>query len=135
MKKFLIDEALLVDSYYICDLALSKLYLKNDKENPWFVLIPRKANLVELMELGGEEQSLLMEEVTVVSEFLKLYYQPYKINVGSLGNIVRQLHVHVIARFQDDRSWPNPLWGVPPRDVLDKVELENIKSNFVDFIS
>lgn len=135
MAKFEVDNALLTDSYFISDLALSKLYLKNDKENPWFVLVPRKADAVELMELSSEEQGLLMEEVTVVSEFLKLYYQPYKINVGSLGNIVRQLHVHIIARFKEDRVWPNPIWGSAPQEILEKVELENIKSNFLDFIN
>jgi diadenosine tetraphosphate (Ap4A) HIT family hydrolase len=135
MKNIVIDEALLVDSYFICDLALSKLYLKNDKENPWFLLIPQKPQMVELMELSSEEQGLLMEEVTVVSEFLKLYYHPYKINVGALGNIVRQLHIHVIARFQEDRAWPNPLWGVAPREILEQDDLAVIKSNFIDFIS
>jgi diadenosine tetraphosphate (Ap4A) HIT family hydrolase len=135
MSKFIVDEALSADAYFICNLELSKLYVKDDKENPWFLLIPRKSNIAELMELSGEEQGLLMEEVTLVSEFLKLYYHPYKINVGSLGNIVRQLHVHVIARFREDRAWPNPLWGSPPRLLLEKIELENIKSNFVDFIS
>jgi len=135
MAKFEIDPALLTDSYFICDLALSKLYLKHDRENPWFILIPRKTGAVELMELTSEEQGLLMEEVTVVSEFLKLYYRPYKINIGALGNIVRQLHIHVIARFEEDRAWPNPLWGSAPVTVLEQVELENIKSNFLDFIN
>lgn len=135
MAKFSVDSTLTDNSIFICDLELSKLYLKNDKENPWFVLIPVKADAVELMELSGEEQSKLMEEITLVSEFLKLYYHPYKINVGALGNIVRQLHVHVIARFEDDRAWPNPLWGVAPKLILEKVELENIKSNFIKFIN
>lgn len=135
MAKFEIDEGLLTDSYFICDLALSQLYLKNDKENPWFVLVPRKSFVVELMELSGEEQNHLMEEITVVSEFMKLYFQPYKINIGSLGNIVRQLHIHIIARFKEDRAWPNPIWGSAPRDILDNVELENIKSNFLNFIN
>jgi diadenosine tetraphosphate (Ap4A) HIT family hydrolase len=135
MAKFEVNEALLTDSYFICDLALSKLYLKSDKENPWFVLVPRKPDLVELMELNGEDQGLLMEEVTIVSEFLKLYYHPYKINIGSLGNIVRQLHFHVIARFQEDRAWPAPIWGSAPELVMSEIELENIKSNFLDFIN
>jgi diadenosine tetraphosphate (Ap4A) HIT family hydrolase len=135
MKIDLIDEALLIGSYFICDLALSKLYVKHDKENPWFLLIPIKPNLVELMELSSEEQSLLMEEVTLVSEFLKLHYHPYKINMGSLGNIVRQLHIHVIARFEEDRAWPNPIWGTAPRVTWNKSELETIKLNFLDFIN
>ncbi len=135
IKQTVIDEALLVDSYFICDLVLSKLYIKTDKENPWFLLVPRKSGITELMELSSEEQGHLMEEVTAVSEFLKLYYHPYKINVGALGNIVRQLHIHVIARFEEDRAWPNPIWGSAPREIWEEVELENIKSNFLDFIN
>ncbi len=134
MAIFTIDPALLVDSYQICDLALSRLYAKHDKENPWFILVPRKPNVTELMELNSEEQGLLMEEVTLVSEFLKLYYQPYKLNIGSLGNIVPQLHIHIIARYKEDRSWPAPLWGSAPITILDQHELENIKSNFLNFI-
>jgi diadenosine tetraphosphate (Ap4A) HIT family hydrolase len=134
MSNFIIDEKLLQDSYFICDLSLSSLFLKHDKENPWFMLVPRKSNMVEIMELTSEEQGHLMEEVTVVSEFLKLYYQPYKINIGALGNIVRQLHIHVIARYEEDRAWPDPIWGSAPMTILEEVELENIKSNFLDFI-
>jgi diadenosine tetraphosphate (Ap4A) HIT family hydrolase len=133
--KFHVEDALLEDSCFICDLTLSKLYVKNDKANPWFLLVPRRPQLVELMELSSEEQALLMEELTLVSEFLKLYYQPYKINIGTLGNIVRQLHLHVIARYQDDRAWPNPIWGSAPQLILEDVELENIKSNFLSFIN
>jgi diadenosine tetraphosphate (Ap4A) HIT family hydrolase len=135
MKNFAVDEALLIDSFFICDFELSKLYIKNDKENPWFVLVPMKANAVELIDLTGEEQGLLMEEVTLVSEFLKTNYSPYKINIGSLGNIVRQLHFHVLARYQNDRAWPKPLWGIAPRSVLHKDELETIKANFLKFIN
>jgi diadenosine tetraphosphate (Ap4A) HIT family hydrolase len=134
MQKFNIDPQLEVNSIFIADLELSKLYLKNDKENPWFVLIPKKVNASELVDLNHEEQCILMEEVTTVSDFLKRFYQPTKLNVGSLGNIVRQLHIHVIARYENDRAWPQALWGTTPSQIFEEVELENIRSNFQEFI-
>lgn len=133
MTIFTVDPELEKNSLLIADLELSRLYVKDDKENPWFVLVPRKINAVELVDLTHEEQCMLMEEVSMVSEFLKTYYQPKKINIGALGNIVRQLHIHVIARFENDRTWPQALWGSTPNDHFEPFELENIKSNFQEF--
>lgn len=131
---FQVDPELEKNSYLIADLELSRLYLKNDKENPWFVLVPRKVRAVELTDFSHEEQCMLMEEVTMVSEFLKGHYRPYKINIGALGNMVRQFHFHVIARYESDRAWPHPLWGTTPQDTFEFFELENIKSNFLEFL-
>ncbi len=131
--KFAVDPVIDENSIFIKNLALSTLYLKNDKENPWFILVPRKYNAVELVDLNHEEQVMLMEELTIVSEFLKSYYRPDKMNIGSLGNIVRQLHFHVIARYTSDRAWPGPIWGVPTKLEFDELEIENIKSNFHEF--
>lgn len=134
MTPFCVDPELEKDSYLIAEMELSKLYVKNDKENPWFVLVPRRAQVFELVDLSHEEQCILMEEVTIVSEFLKSYYRPTKINIGALGNLVRQLHIHVLARYESDRAWPRPLWGTTPELFFLQVELENIKSNFQEFI-
>lgn len=134
MTKFYVDPVIENNSLFIRNLQLSALYMKNDKENPWFVLVPRKLNAVEIIDLTHEEQSALMEEITIVSEFLKSYYQPYKMNIGSLGNIVKQLHIHVIARYANDRAWPGPIWGTSTTMEYDQNELENIKSNFIDFL-
>jgi diadenosine tetraphosphate (Ap4A) HIT family hydrolase len=131
---FQVDSRLLNDGLVICDLDLSRVILKNDKENPWFLLVPKKNNASEIIDLSSEEQALLMEEVALVSEFLKEYYRPFKINIGSLGNIVRQLHIHIIARFEGDRSWPNSIWGSTVTQFFDEAELANIKSNFLEFI-
>ena len=134
MTKFEVDPVIEQNSIFIKNMGVSALYLKNDKENPWFVLVPRKFQAVEIIDLNHEEQALLMEEITIVSEFLKSYYRPYKMNVGSLGNIVRQLHIHIIARYTTDRAWPGPIWGTPTTVEFDDLELENIKSNFFEFI-
>lgn len=134
LNKFEVDPVIERNSIFIKHMGISALYLKNDKENPWFVLVPRKLKATELIDLTHEEQTLLMEEITIISEFLKSHYRPYKLNVGSLGNIVQQLHVHVIARYNTDRAWPGPIWGTPTTQEFDELELENIKSNFYEFI-
>lgn len=132
--RFSIDPVIEQNSIFITNLGLSTVFLKNDKENPWFILVPRKANAVELIDLNHEEQTMLMEEISIVSEFLKSHYRPHKMNVGSLGNIVTQLHIHVIARNPTDRAWPGPIWGTPTTQEFDHNELENIKSNFSEFL-
>lgn len=132
--KFTVDPVIEQNSIFIKNLGLSSLFLKNDKENPWFILVPRKINAIELIDLNHEEQSILMEEVTIVSEFLKSHYRPHKLNVGSLGNIVQQLHFHIIARYPTDRAWPGPIWGSPTTQEFDSLEIENLKSNFLEFI-
>lgn len=133
--RFSIDPVIEQNSIFISNLGLSTVFLKNDKENPWFILVPRKAGAVELIDLNHEEQTMLMEEITIVSEFLKSHYRPHKMNVGSLGNIVTQLHIHVIARSPNDRAWPGPIWGTPTTQEFDYNEVENIKSNFAEFLN
>jgi diadenosine tetraphosphate (Ap4A) HIT family hydrolase len=135
MTLFQIDPELEKDSLKIFDFDLSSLYLKNDSENPWFVLVPRKNMAFELIDLTVEEQHQLMKEISKVSTFLKTNFQPTKINIGALGNIVRQLHIHIIARFEGDRAWPQALWGTSPKIFFSKQECEQIKSNFLKFLN
>lgn len=131
--KFSVDEVIEKNSIFVADLMLSVLFLKNDKENPWFILVPKRAGVVELMDLNHEDQSVLMEEVTIVSEFLKKEFNAEKLNVGSLGNIVKQLHIHVIARYEKDRAWPGPIWGTQTTQEFSNEEIKNIVSGFKDF--
>ncbi len=135
INKFVIDPVIEKNSYYLTDMGLSQVYLKNDKQNPWFILVPKKMRAIEIMDLTHEDQTILMEEITIVSEFIKNEYGPDKLNVGSLGNIVKQLHIHVIARYETDRAWPGPIWGSPTTSEFSSEELENLKNKFVDFIS
>lgn len=132
--KFEIDARLLEDSIKICDLELSTLLLKNDKENPWFVLVPRRFKASEIIDLNSEEQGLLMEEISLVSNFVKEYYEPFKINVANLGNVVPQLHIHIIARYESDRAFPNPIWNTQTQLKFEPNEFENVKSNFIEYI-
>ncbi len=110
---FTLDEQLINDTHFMYDLNLSRLLLMNDRELPWFILVPRRPRVEEIIKLNDEDAALLMEEIREVSRFLDHFAKPYKINVASLGNVVRQLHVHVIGRKQNDRAFPKPIWSVP----------------------
>lgn len=134
-KKISVDPAIQNDSIFVTDLMLSSLYLKRDKDNPWFILVPHKIDAVELIDLTHEEQNMLMEEITIISDFLKKKYTPTKLNVGNLGNIVRQLHIHLIARFEGDRAWPGPIWGTQTTLEFSQDEINEVIRHVKEFIS
>ena len=116
-SNFQLDERLEVDSLRIVKLWLCDLRIMKDANYPWLLLIPRRDNLVEIIDLKPDERMQLMLEISKVSEALKAYTGCHKLNVAQLGNMVRQLHVHVIARFEGDAAWPGPVWGAaPPKD-------------------
>jgi diadenosine tetraphosphate (Ap4A) HIT family hydrolase len=108
---FALDERLAKDTLVAGDLTLSRALLMNDSRWPWFILVPRRAGLVELTDLAAPERAALIEEGASVAAFLKGHAKADKINVGALGNVVRQLHLHVVARFVGDPAWPGPVWG------------------------
>jgi diadenosine tetraphosphate (Ap4A) HIT family hydrolase len=108
---FVLDARLAADTIEIGDLALSRLLLMNDARFPWLILVPRQESLRELIDLGAADRAILMEEIAVVSKVLIAMPGVDKINVGALGNIVRQLHIHVVARCVGDPTWPGPVWG------------------------
>jgi diadenosine tetraphosphate (Ap4A) HIT family hydrolase len=112
MSSFLLDPQLDADTIPLGSLALSRVLLMNDARYPWLILVPERQGVVELIDLPTAERSALMGEIAAASEALKALYGPDKLNVGALGNRVRQLHVHVLARFQSDVAWPGPVWGV-----------------------
>ena len=108
---FELDENLKNDTFFICDLDLSKLLLMNNSNYPWFILVPKLPNLVDFDDLEFNQQLILIKEINFVSAILREKFEPYKINIAALGNMVRQLHIHVIARFQNDKSFPRPVFG------------------------
>lgn len=83
----------------------------NDKRFPWMVLVPRKDGAKELTDLLPGEQKTLLEEINRVSVFMKQFYRAEKMNVATIGNIVPQLHIHIVARYAKDLAWPKPVWG------------------------
>ncbi len=99
------------DSVAICQWTLSELRLINDLRFTWLILVPRRENVAEWFELSEQEQMVLHQETMRAASVLKAQTRCTKINIGALGNVVRQLHVHVIARVEGDSCWPRPVWG------------------------
>jgi diadenosine tetraphosphate (Ap4A) HIT family hydrolase len=108
---FALDARLAADTIEIGDLSLSRLLLMNDARYLWLILVPRQESVSELVDLDPRDRAILMEEIAGVSKALIGLPGVEKINVGALGNIVRQLHVHVVARSSRDAAWPGPVWG------------------------
>jgi diadenosine tetraphosphate (Ap4A) HIT family hydrolase len=100
------------DTFLVGDFALSRVLMMNDARYDWLILVPRRAGLTEVVDLGLDERGELMEEIARCVEVLRGREGVEKVNVGALGNIVRQLHVHVVARRVGDAAWPGPVWGV-----------------------
>jgi diadenosine tetraphosphate (Ap4A) HIT family hydrolase len=112
---FILDPILAKDCMEITDLELSKLLLMNDKRYTWLILVPRRTAMSEIHHLPTKDQQSLFTEIIKVSEFLEKEFQPAKINIGAIGNIVPQLHVHIISREFNDPAWPDPVWGHSPQ--------------------
>lgn len=108
---FTLDPRLAADTLFIGDLPLSRALLMNDARYPWVILTPRRAGLAEITELAAGERAQLMEEIALSAEAISALPGIEKINVGALGNIVRQLHLHVVGRRAGDAAWPGPVWG------------------------
>ncbi len=111
---FSLDTRLAADTVAVVDLPLSAVRLMNDATYPWLILIPRREGAVEIVDLAPEDRVQLMEEIAQVSGVLRAMTRCDKLNVAALGNMVPQLHVHVIGRFAGDPAWPGPVWGKTP---------------------
>jgi diadenosine tetraphosphate (Ap4A) HIT family hydrolase len=109
---FALDPRLAADTLEVGDLALSRVLLMNDSRYPWLVLVPRGENLREIVDLDAAARATLIEEIAAAAGFVRGLPGVVKLNVGALGNIVGQLHVHVIGREVGDPAWPGPVWGV-----------------------
>ena len=105
------DPRLAADSVFIADGPLSQVRLMDDARFPWLLLVPRVPGASEWIDLDGRQQRLLLAEINQLSQLLRTEAGVEKINIGALGNIVRQLHVHVLGRHAGDAAWPGPVWG------------------------
>ena len=126
MSDFSLHSQLAADCIEIADLPLSKLLLLNDSQYPWFILVPRVADITEIYQLDWEAQQQLLNESSMVSEFIADYFNADKINVAALGNMVPQLHLHHIVRFKNDKAWPGPVWGAHPAVPYQEAELQEL---------
>nr|WP_281435029.1 HIT family protein [Rhizobium lemnae] len=111
VNRFVLDARLEKDSELVTTLGLCQLRLLKDSRWPWLMLVPQRADKTEIFELTPLDQTMLTFETNLVAEALKTVTKARKINVGALGNIVSQLHVHIVARQEGDPNWPGPIWG------------------------
>jgi diadenosine tetraphosphate (Ap4A) HIT family hydrolase len=120
---------LAADTHPLATFELCELRLMDDANYPWLVLVPRVAEARELVDLDAAQRHLLTDEIDRAARMLRDAFRPHKLNVAALGNIVPQLHVHVIARDENDPAWPAPVWGrvaarpYPPEMLVERVRL------------
>ncbi|GAB3785652.1 HIT domain-containing protein [Dyella agri] len=108
---FALDPRLQADTRHVAMLPLCELRLMDDARYPWLILVPRRAGKAEIADLSEEEQRALWQEANQAAAALRAVAPCDKLNLGALGNIVRQLHLHVVARTEGDAAWPGPVWG------------------------
>lgn len=111
---FLLHPRLEADAAFVADWPLCRVLLMNDARYPWLILVPRRADVTEIMELTAAERTLLVEEIARAGEAVRTLAGVAKLNIGALGNLVPQLHVHVVGRRPGDPAWPGPVWGHSP---------------------
>ncbi|MBX3597644.1 MAG: HIT domain-containing protein [Rhizobiaceae bacterium] len=124
---FELDRRLEADTEPLFWLGLCEMRLMNDRRWPWIILVPQRPGIEELHELTPLDQAMLTFETNLVAQGLKQVTGCTKINVAALGNMVRQLHIHVIARNEGDPGWPGPVWGFGQRDPYGRTEMHEIK--------
>lgn len=113
---FQIDPRLAEDTLEVASLTLCQVLLVNDRRYDWLVLVPRRESVTEILDLSPQDQAQLWREVTLVAQVLRHAQPDLKLNIGALGNVVRQLHLHVLLRQEGDPAWPGPVWGHSPRE-------------------
>jgi len=111
MPDFTLDSRLQQDSVPVIDLPLNQIRLSRDARYPWVILVPQRADIVEIYDLEPDEQAQLWEQATRLGRAMMDFYSGDKLNIATLGNVVAQCHLHVIVRFQGDAAWPGPVWG------------------------
>ena len=131
MKK--INKNFLKDSHFITDLKLCSIRLIDNSKYPWVILIPKRKNITDIHQLNNKDQNLLMREIVYTSTIMKKTYNAFNLNIEKIGNIVSQLHIHIIARTQKDSSWPLSVWVVKKKSYfkqdLNKT-IKKLKKNF-----
>ena len=121
---FKLHKKFLKSSHYVKDLKLCTIRLHDNSKFPWLILIPKRIKITDITELNSKDQILLMKEIVFVSKIMKKLFKTPKLNVEKIGNIVPQLHIHIIARSKRDRSWPLSVWVVKGKNYS-KTALRN----------
>ena len=127
---FKLDRKFLKSSHHIADLKLCTIRLNDNSKFPWLILIPKRNKINDMSDLKSKDQILLMKEIVYVSKIMKKLFKTSKLNVEKIGNIIPQLHIHVIARYKKDTSWPFSVWVVKGKSYNKKLAdsfIEKIK--------
>ncbi len=127
---FKLDKKFLKSSHHITDLKLCTIRLNDNSKFPWLILIPKRNKITDMSDLKSKDQTLLIKEIVYVSKIMKKLFKTLKLNVEKIGNIIPQLHIHVIARYKKDRSWPFSVWVVKGKSYNKKLAdsfIEKIK--------
>lgn len=131
---FQLDPRLANDCTQLGELRLSRLLLMNNALLPWFILVPR-VSVTEIYQLQAEEQQLLLQEINALSAFAETTFKADKLNIGAIGNIVSQLHIHVVARKKTDCCWPGVVWGVEQREDYSERALAALRDQVAIYFS
>lgn len=135
---FLVHPKLAADTVFLTDWGLSRALLMNDRRFPWLILVPRRLDVSEIFDLPEMDRAVMIGEIARAGEKLKAWARLRsscnKINIGSLGNVVPQLHIHVVARSEDDAAWPGPVWGAGQPEPYGTDELTRITAELRDVL-
>jgi diadenosine tetraphosphate (Ap4A) HIT family hydrolase len=129
---FTLHPTLARDTVEVTRLPLCRVLLMKDRRFPWLILAPERESVREIHELLREDRHALVEEIAQASEVLTRLFHPDKLNVGALGNIVPQLHIHLVARTTTDPAWPGPVWGSGPAEAYMERELEEVRGRIAE---
>lgn len=132
---FALHPTLARDTVEVSRLPLCRVLLMKDRRFPWLILVPERESTREIHELTAEDRAGLIEEVALASRVLESLFRPDKMNVGALGNVVPQLHVHVVARYASDPAWPGPVWGSGPAVPYTEDELEEMRGRIAEALA
>ncbi|ASV40426.1 HIT family protein [Pseudomonas sp. NS1(2017)] len=132
---FALDQRLQQDTLVIGDFPLCRLLLSNDSNYPWFILVPRINGISEVFQLDVVDQQRVWQETTALAQLLNEGWSADKMNIGALGNVVSQLHVHVIVRKRDDAAWPAPVWGKHPAQPYTDEQVAAIRARLRALLS
>lgn len=124
---FTLHPTLTHDTVEVTRLSLCRVLLMRDSRFPWLILVPEREGAREIHDLPPADRATLIEEIAQTSQILQRLFRPDKLNVGALGNVVPQLHVHVVARTAGDAAWPGPAWGSGPAVQYGAAEIEELR--------
>lgn len=124
MLNFQLHPRLEQDCFTVGQFALSQLLMMNDCQYPWFILVPRRADITEIYRLAEADRQMLLAESCLLAEKLEEIYRPDKLNVATIGNLVPQLHMHHVARYRSDKAWPAPIWGKLPAQPYNRQQAD-----------